>query len=84
MLVTLGICSKVVKVLTDFLCNFVSDVCREMVECFHQISDDSECRAVVLTGAGKLFTAGWNTADFEFNVTNMLISPCILYKISSS
>ena len=52
-----------------------------MVECFHQISDDSECRAVVLTGAGKLFTAGWNIADF--NVTNMLISPCILYKISS-
>ena len=57
-------------------------MCREMVECFHQISDDSECRAVVLTGAGKLFTAGCNTADL--NVTNMLISPCILYKISSS
>ena len=57
-------------------------MCREMVECFHQISDDSECRAVVLTGAGKLFTAGWNVADF--NVTNALMSPCILYKISSS
>ena len=56
-------------------------MCREMVECFHQISDDSECRAVVLTGAGKLFTAGWNVADF--NVTNVLMSH-VSYKISSS
>lgn len=29
-----------------------------MVECFKQIADDSNCRAVVLTGAGKIFTAG--------------------------
>ena len=33
---------------------------REMVECFKQIADDSNCRAVVLTGAGKIFTAGKN------------------------
>ena len=32
---------------------------REMVDCFRQIGDDSDCRAVVLTGAGKIFTAGW-------------------------
>jgi len=31
---------------------------REMVECFQQISEDADCRAVVLTGAGKIFTAG--------------------------
>lgn len=29
-----------------------------MVECFLQISEDADCRAVVLTGAGKIFTAG--------------------------
>lgn len=31
---------------------------REMVECFKKISTDPECRAVVLSGAGKNFTAG--------------------------
>ena len=31
---------------------------REMVECFNQVSDDTECRAVVLSGAGKALTAG--------------------------
>ncbi|EDO38232.1 predicted protein [Nematostella vectensis] len=31
---------------------------REMVECFDQISKDGDCRAVVLSGAGKIFTAG--------------------------
>jgi len=32
-----------------------------MVECFQQISEDADCRAVVLTGAGKIFTAGQHT-----------------------
>ncbi|KAJ7357768.1 Putative enoyl CoA hydratase [Desmophyllum pertusum] len=36
---------------------------REMVECFRQIGDDSDCRAVVLTGAGKIFTAGLDLMD---------------------
>lgn len=31
---------------------------REMVECFNQLSTDPECRVVVLTGAGPVFTAG--------------------------
>lgn len=29
-----------------------------MVDCFNQISEDAECRAVVFSGAGKLFTSG--------------------------
>ncbi|KAF1590032.1 Delta(3,5)-Delta(2,4)-dienoyl-CoA isomerase, mitochondrial, partial [Eudyptes moseleyi] len=31
---------------------------REMVECFQDIGQDSSCRAVVISGAGKIFTAG--------------------------
>ncbi|XP_025028963.1 delta(3,5)-Delta(2,4)-dienoyl-CoA isomerase, mitochondrial [Python bivittatus] len=31
---------------------------REMVECFNKIAQDSECHAVVLSGAGKVFTSG--------------------------
>ncbi|KAM9270732.1 delta(3,5)-Delta(2,4)-dienoyl-CoA isomerase, mitochondrial [Cariama cristata] len=31
---------------------------REMVECFSDIGKDSSCRAVVISGAGKIFTAG--------------------------
>lgn len=31
---------------------------REMVECFQTLSEDSSCRVVLLTGAGKSFTAG--------------------------
>ncbi|XP_051521660.1 delta(3,5)-Delta(2,4)-dienoyl-CoA isomerase, mitochondrial-like isoform X2 [Myxocyprinus asiaticus] len=30
----------------------------EMVDCFNQIAEDPECRVVVFSGAGKLFTAG--------------------------
>ncbi|CAH1792162.1 unnamed protein product [Owenia fusiformis] len=36
---------------------------REMVECFEQIAQDSDCRAVVLSGAGKIFTAGIDLMD---------------------
>ncbi|XP_064293491.1 delta(3,5)-Delta(2,4)-dienoyl-CoA isomerase, mitochondrial [Phalacrocorax carbo] len=31
---------------------------REMVECFQDIARDSSCHAVVVSGAGKIFTAG--------------------------
>lgn len=31
---------------------------REMVECFNKIAQDSECHAVVVSGSGKIFTAG--------------------------
>ncbi|XP_046545259.1 delta(3,5)-Delta(2,4)-dienoyl-CoA isomerase, mitochondrial-like isoform X2 [Haliotis rubra] len=37
---------------------------REMVECFNYLDGDSECRAVVLTGAGKIFTAGLDLGGF--------------------
>lgn len=31
---------------------------REMVECFSKIAEDAECRAVVISGMGKMFTSG--------------------------
>lgn len=31
---------------------------REMVECFNKIAQDPDCRAVVISGAGKMFSAG--------------------------
>uniref|UniRef100_A0A8C2QK02 Delta(3,5)-Delta(2,4)-dienoyl-CoA isomerase, mitochondrial n=3 Tax=Cricetulus griseus TaxID=10029 RepID=A0A8C2QK02_CRIGR len=36
---------------------------RELVECFQKISQDSDCRAVVLSGAGKMFTSGIDIMD---------------------
>ncbi|XP_032365405.1 delta(3,5)-Delta(2,4)-dienoyl-CoA isomerase, mitochondrial-like [Etheostoma spectabile] len=30
----------------------------EMVDCFNEIAGDPECRVVVVSGAGKMFTAG--------------------------
>ncbi|XP_069500309.1 delta(3,5)-Delta(2,4)-dienoyl-CoA isomerase, mitochondrial isoform X3 [Ambystoma mexicanum] len=41
---------------------------REMVECFSKIAQDSDCRVVVLSGAGKLFTSGIDLADFGTSV----------------
>ena len=38
--------------------NVVNFVFSEMVECFEKITDDQDCRVAVLSGAGKLFTAG--------------------------
>lgn len=29
-----------------------------MVDCFNEIAADPECRVVVVSGAGKIFTAG--------------------------
>ena len=40
-----------------------ADVCREMRECFGAIALDSECRAVVLSGNGLMFTAGLDLVD---------------------
>lgn len=31
---------------------------KELPECFQQLNDDKTCRAVVVSGAGKMFTAG--------------------------
>ncbi|XP_012881794.1 PREDICTED: delta(3,5)-Delta(2,4)-dienoyl-CoA isomerase, mitochondrial-like isoform X2 [Dipodomys ordii] len=36
---------------------------REMVECFNKIARDSNCRAVVVSGAGKMFTSGIDLMD---------------------
>ncbi|XP_006982038.1 delta(3,5)-Delta(2,4)-dienoyl-CoA isomerase, mitochondrial [Peromyscus maniculatus bairdii] len=36
---------------------------RELVECFQKISEDSDCRAVVISGAGKMFTSGIDVVD---------------------
>uniref|UniRef100_A0A8C9AUG5 Delta(3,5)-Delta(2,4)-dienoyl-CoA isomerase, mitochondrial n=1 Tax=Prolemur simus TaxID=1328070 RepID=A0A8C9AUG5_PROSS len=35
----------------------------EMVECFNKIAKDTDCRAVVISGAGKMFTAGIDLMD---------------------
>uniref|UniRef100_A0A672GNK8 Delta(3,5)-Delta(2,4)-dienoyl-CoA isomerase, mitochondrial n=1 Tax=Salarias fasciatus TaxID=181472 RepID=A0A672GNK8_SALFA len=41
---------------------------REMVECFSEISEDQDCRAVVVSGAGKTFTAGIDIVDLAGEV----------------
>ncbi|XP_072248143.1 delta(3,5)-Delta(2,4)-dienoyl-CoA isomerase, mitochondrial isoform X1 [Leuresthes tenuis] len=40
----------------------------EMVECFNEIADDPDCRVVVVSGAGKLFTAGIDLMDMASDV----------------
>lgn len=39
-----------------------------MLTCFNELSEDPECRAVVVSGAGKLFTAGIDLMDMTHNV----------------
>jgi hypothetical protein len=34
------------------------DVHREIGKCFTELTDDSDCRVIVLSGAGKMFSAG--------------------------
>ncbi|XP_052273203.1 delta(3,5)-Delta(2,4)-dienoyl-CoA isomerase, mitochondrial-like isoform X2 [Dreissena polymorpha] len=36
---------------------------KEIGECFQKLADDAECRVVVLSGAGKIFTAGLDLTD---------------------
>ncbi|XP_047450103.1 delta(3,5)-Delta(2,4)-dienoyl-CoA isomerase, mitochondrial [Mugil cephalus] len=40
----------------------------EMVECFNEIAVDPDCRAVVVSGAGKMFTAGIDLMDMASNI----------------
>ncbi|KAL4237790.1 putative enoyl CoA hydratase [Mactra antiquata] len=35
----------------------------EIGACFEKLNDDSDCRAIVLSGAGKIFTAGLDLTD---------------------
>nr|XP_032819959.1 delta(3,5)-Delta(2,4)-dienoyl-CoA isomerase, mitochondrial-like isoform X1 [Petromyzon marinus] len=44
---------------------------KEMVECFNHIADDKECRAVVVSGSGKVFSAGIDLVD----ITGDLVTP---------
>ncbi|XP_062274641.1 delta(3,5)-Delta(2,4)-dienoyl-CoA isomerase, mitochondrial isoform X2 [Scomber scombrus] len=41
---------------------------REMVECFNEIAEDPDCRVVVVSGAGKTFTAGIDLMDMASDV----------------
>lgn len=41
---------------------------RELVECFQKISKDSDCRAVVVSGAGKMFTSGIDIMDMASDI----------------
>lgn len=36
---------------------------RELKQCFDELSNDPDCRAIVLSGAGKLFSAGLDLKD---------------------
>jgi len=38
---------------------------REIRECFQALNDDADCRAVVLSGAGRCFTAGLDLQDMS-------------------
>lgn len=38
---------------------------KEMVECFNQVGQDPDCRAVVISAAGKVFTAGLDLTGFQ-------------------
>ncbi|XP_070685494.1 delta(3,5)-Delta(2,4)-dienoyl-CoA isomerase, mitochondrial [Pempheris klunzingeri] len=40
----------------------------EMVDCFKQIAEDPDCRVVVISGAGKIFTAGIDLMDMASEV----------------
>lgn len=41
---------------------------REMVECFNEIAENPDCRVVVVSGAGKVFTAGIDLMDMASDV----------------
>ncbi|XP_039986984.1 delta(3,5)-Delta(2,4)-dienoyl-CoA isomerase, mitochondrial [Xiphias gladius] len=40
----------------------------EMVDCFNEIAGDPDCRVVVVSGAGKIFTAGIDLMDMAGDV----------------
>uniref|UniRef100_A0A4W6FXW2 Delta(3,5)-Delta(2,4)-dienoyl-CoA isomerase, mitochondrial n=1 Tax=Lates calcarifer TaxID=8187 RepID=A0A4W6FXW2_LATCA len=40
----------------------------EMVDCFNEIAGDPDCRVVVVSGAGKIFTAGIDLMDMASDV----------------
>uniref|UniRef100_A0AAY4DM37 Delta(3,5)-Delta(2,4)-dienoyl-CoA isomerase, mitochondrial n=2 Tax=Denticeps clupeoides TaxID=299321 RepID=A0AAY4DM37_9TELE len=40
----------------------------EMVDCFNEIAVDAECRVVIFSGAGKLFTSGIDLMDMASDI----------------
>ncbi|XP_069004390.1 delta(3,5)-Delta(2,4)-dienoyl-CoA isomerase, mitochondrial isoform X1 [Embiotoca jacksoni] len=40
----------------------------EMVQCFNEIAGDPDCRVVVISGAGKMFTAGIDLMDMAGDI----------------
>ncbi|XP_059187431.1 delta(3,5)-Delta(2,4)-dienoyl-CoA isomerase, mitochondrial [Centropristis striata] len=40
----------------------------EMVDCFNAIAEDPDCRVVVVSGAGRMFTAGIDLMDMASNL----------------
>jgi delta(3,5)-delta(2,4)-dienoyl-CoA isomerase len=38
---------------------------REIRDCFEQLNDDAKCRAIVLSGSGRMFTSGLDFADMN-------------------
>ena len=46
---------------------------REFVTCFQQISEDKNCRAVVISGSGKTFSAGKKVSVSASNKTILQI-----------
>ncbi|MBK6671594.1 MAG: enoyl-CoA hydratase/isomerase family protein [Actinobacteria bacterium] len=49
----------------DALNAFTEDLHEQFVDVWADVERDSECRAVVLTGAGRAFSAGGSYEDFE-------------------
>ena len=52
---------------------------REMVQCFQTISTDKDCRAVVVSGAGKMFTSGTKASWLLYFSMDMLLLQDIDY-----
>ena len=40
----------------------------EMVDCFNDLAADPDCRVVVVSGAGRLFTAGGDPTFLPFRI----------------
>lgn len=46
------------------------DMFREITACFSEIANDKQCRAVVVSGTGKMFTSGIDLHDFFTMMTS--------------
>lgn len=57
---------------------------REMVELFSELAGNPDCRVVVFSGAGKMFTAGWDGSSRLLLAVEALLHPlsCVLVQVS--